>query len=142
MTLGHVPMCRNLALHRLEGTPTSVQPVKPPTGPVPVVTVPPDCGDLPLAANRAADRGSRNAGRQAVTSPAQVVLDGQVGQQPTALGRDGAVRVWRLAGGTPLVPPLEPSESVSCVAVHGNVIVTVVRADIAVHQSALLRPMR
>jgi hypothetical protein len=52
------------------------------------------------------------------------------------------LRVWRLAGGTPLVPPLEPSESVSCVAVHGNVIVTVVRADIAVHQSALLRPMR
>ena len=69
MTLGHVPMCRNLALHRLEGTPTSVQPVKPPTGPVPVETVPPDCGDLPLAANRAADRGPRNAGRQAVTSP-------------------------------------------------------------------------
>ena len=56
MTLGHVPMCRNLALHRLEGTPTSVQPVKPPTGPVPVETVPPDCTDFYGLAKRCGEQ--------------------------------------------------------------------------------------
>ena len=49
-------------------------------------------------------------------------------------GRDGMVRVWRLADGTPLVPPLDLPESVSGIAVHGNVIVTAAGADIAVHQ--------
>jgi len=51
-------------------------------------------------------------------------------------GDDGTVRVWRLADGTPLVPPLDLSESVRAVAVHGNVIVTAAGADIALHQSA------
>jgi hypothetical protein len=52
------------------------------------------------------------------------------------------VRVWRLADGTPLVPPLELCEQVRAVATHGNVIVTAAGADIAVHQAALPRPMR
>ena len=39
-------------------------------------------------------------------------------------GGDGAVRVWRLADGTPLLPPLDLPESVWDVAVHGNIIVT------------------
>jgi hypothetical protein len=47
--------------------------------------------------------------------------------------------VWRTADGTPLVPPLDLPESVWTVAIHGNVIITVVGADIAVHQP---RPMR
>ena len=55
---------------------------------------------------------------------------------------DGTVRVWRLADGTPTGPPLDLPESVSGVAVHGNVIVTAAGIDIAVHQPALPRPMR
>jgi hypothetical protein len=57
-------------------------------------------------------------------------------------GDDGAVRVRRLADGTPLLPPLNLPESVSHVAVHGDVIVTTAGADIAVHQPALQRPVR
>jgi len=57
-------------------------------------------------------------------------------------GFDRTVRVWRLADGTPLAPPLDPPESVRAVALHGNVIITAARADIAVHQSALRRLMR
>jgi len=52
------------------------------------------------------------------------------------------VRVWRLADGTPVVPPLGLPEAVQCVAVHGNVIVTAAGLDIAVHQPALPPPMR
>jgi len=56
---------------------------------------------------------------------------------------DGTVRVWRLADGTLLVPPLNLPEPVSGVAVHGNVIVvTAAGADIAVHKPAFPRPMR
>jgi len=56
---------------------------------------------------------------------------------------DGTVRVWRLADGTLLVPPLDLPEPVSGVAVHGNVIVvTAAGADIAVHKPAFPRPMR
>jgi WD40 repeat protein/V8-like Glu-specific endopeptidase len=57
-------------------------------------------------------------------------------------GSDATVRVWRLADGSPLVPPLNLPEAVRAVAVHGNVIVTAAGADIAVHQPALLRPLR
>ena len=57
-------------------------------------------------------------------------------------GDDGTVRVWRLADGTPLVPPLDLAEPVRGVAVHGNVIVTAAGADIAIHQPALPRPIR
>ena len=57
-------------------------------------------------------------------------------------GRDGTVRVWRLADGTPLVPPLDLAESVEAVAVQGNVIITAARADIAVHKPALPGPIR
>ena len=57
-------------------------------------------------------------------------------------GRDRTVRVWRLADGTPLMPPLNLPESVSGVAVHGNVIITAAGADIAVHQPALPPTMR
>jgi WD40 repeat protein len=53
---------------------------------------------------------------------------------------DGTVRVWRLADGTQVVPPLDLTESVLGVAVHGNVIVTAAGADIAVHQPALPQP--
>jgi hypothetical protein len=52
------------------------------------------------------------------------------------------VRVWRLADGTPLVPPLNLPASVRGIAVQGNVIVRAAEADIAVHQPALPRPMR
>ena len=55
---------------------------------------------------------------------------------------DGTVQVWRLADGTPLVPPLDLPEPVRHVAVHGDVIVTVSGADIAVHQPALPRLFR
>jgi WD40 repeat protein len=50
--------------------------------------------------------------------------------------RDGTVRVWRLADGAPLVPPLDLPDWVQDVAVHGDVIVTAAGADIAVHQPA------
>ena len=57
-------------------------------------------------------------------------------------GGDATVRVWRLADGTPLTPSLDLPEAVRAVAVHGNVIVTASGANIAIHQPALLRPMR
>ena len=52
-------------------------------------------------------------------------------------GRDGTARVWRLADGTRVVPPLDLTASVRAVAVHGNVIVTAAAAAFAVHQPAL-----
>jgi WD domain, G-beta repeat len=55
---------------------------------------------------------------------------------------DSTVRVWRLADGTLLMPPLDLPEPVRAVAIHGNVIITAAGADIAVHQPALPRPMR
>ena len=55
---------------------------------------------------------------------------------------DRTMRVWRLADGTPVVPPLDLPESVQAVTIHGIVIVTAAGADIAVHQPALARPMR
>jgi len=54
----------------------------------------------------------------------------------------GMVQVWRLADGTPLVPPLYLPESVQAVAVHGDVIVTAAGTHIAVHQPASARPKR
>ena len=54
----------------------------------------------------------------------------------------GTVRVWRLADDTPLVPPLNLPSSLQAVVVQGNVIVTAAVADVAVHQPALLRPIR
>jgi WD40 repeat protein len=57
-------------------------------------------------------------------------------------GADGTVRVWRAADGTPVVPPLDLSESVPSVAVHGDVIITAAGTDIAVLQPALSRPVR
>jgi len=44
---------------------------------------------------------------------------------------DATVRVWRLADGTPLVPPLDLPESIQALAVHGHIIVTAAGADIA-----------
>ena len=52
------------------------------------------------------------------------------------------MRVWRLADGILVVPPLDLPESVRAVAVHGNDIITAGGADIAVHQPALPRLMR
>jgi WD40 repeat protein len=57
-------------------------------------------------------------------------------------GGDRTVRVWRLADGTPLVPPLDLPESVQAVAIHSNVVITAAGADIAVHEPALPRPLR
>jgi hypothetical protein len=54
----------------------------------------------------------------------------------------GAVRVWRLSDGTPVLPPLNLPDPVGAVAVQGNVIITVVGAYIAVHQPALPQRMR
>jgi hypothetical protein len=45
--------------------------------------------------------------------------------------------VWRLADGTPLVPPLVLSQGIGIVAVHRGVIVSTAGADIAVHQLAI-----
>jgi hypothetical protein len=56
-------------------------------------------------------------------------------------GHDGTVRVCRTADGTPVGPPLNLPEPVRAVASRGNVIITAVGADIAVHELALLRPM-
>lgn len=44
------------------------------------------------------------------------------------------MRVWRLADGTPLVPPLCPPESAQAVAVYGEAIVTHTGSDIRVYQ--------
>jgi WD40 repeat protein len=49
-------------------------------------------------------------------------------------GSDGTVRAWRLADGTPLAHPLDLSESVTGIALHGNIVVTAAGRDIAVHQ--------
>ena len=47
---------------------------------------------------------------------------------------DGMVRVRRLADGASLVPPLDLSEWVYDVAVHGEAIITAAGTDIAVHR--------
>jgi WD40 repeat protein len=57
-------------------------------------------------------------------------------------GDDHTVRVWRTGDGTPLMPPLDLSEPIQAVAVHGDVIITAAGADVAVHQLALPRPIR
>ena len=54
----------------------------------------------------------------------------------------GAVWVWQMADGTPVVPPLDLPESVQVVAVHGNSIITADDAGVAVYQPALPQPMR
>ena len=54
-------------------------------------------------------------------------------------GDYASVWVWRLTDGTLVVPPLDLAGPVSDVATHGDVIVTVAGADIAVHQLALMR---
>jgi hypothetical protein len=51
------------------------------------------------------------------------------------------VRVSRLTDATPVAEPLYLPESVNDV-VHGNIIVTAVRADIAVLQLAFPQPIR
>ena len=56
-------------------------------------------------------------------------------------GADRTVRVWRLADGVPVGPPLDLPESVLAVAVHGDFIITTAGADIAVHQLELRRSM-
>jgi hypothetical protein len=50
---------------------------------------------------------------------------------------DRTVRLWRLADGAMLAPPLDLPESVQSVSVHGNVIITATGTSIAVHQPAL-----
>ena len=54
-----------------------------------------------------------------------------------ASGGDDTVRVWRLADGTPLAHPLDLSEPVWGVALHGNIIVTAVDGDIGIHSQPL-----
>ena len=54
-----------------------------------------------------------------------------------ASGGDDTVRMWRLADGTPLAHPLDLSEPVWGVALHGNIIVTAVDGDIAIHSQQL-----
>jgi hypothetical protein len=54
-----------------------------------------------------------------------------------ASGGDDTVRVWRLADGTPLAHPLDLSEPVWGVALHGNIIVTAVNGDIEIHSQPL-----
>jgi hypothetical protein len=57
------------------------------------------------------------------------------GSPVIASGGDDTVRVWRLAVGTPLAHPLDLSEPVWGVALHGNIIVTAVDGDIAIRRS-------
>jgi len=57
-------------------------------------------------------------------------------------GLDGTVRVWRLAEGTPVGDPLNLSQWVQGVVVHGNIIVTAAGYDLAAHQLAVPRPTR
>jgi WD40 repeat protein len=49
---------------------------------------------------------------------------------------DGMVRLRRLTDGTLLAHPLDLSESVTGIALHGSIIVTAAGRDIAVHQPA------
>ncbi len=56
-------------------------------------------------------------------------------------GHDGTVRIWRTEDSTPLVSPLELPEPVRAVAVDGNVTITAAGADIALHRTALTRPI-
>ena len=92
--------------------------------------------------------GRRATGQQVLTGRGGVVRAVAVGALPdgtpviVSSGEDGTVRVWRLADGTPLVPPLDLPASVRAVVVHGHVIVTAAGADIVVHQPGLSRPMR
>jgi hypothetical protein len=58
------------------------------------------------------------------------------GSPVIASGGDDTVRVWRLADGTLFADPLDLSEPVWGVALHGNIIVTAVGGDIAIHQPA------
>jgi hypothetical protein len=55
---------------------------------------------------------------------------------PVIASGGGTVRVWRLADGTPLAHPLDLSEPVWVVALHGNIVVTAGGCDIAIHQPA------
>jgi hypothetical protein len=60
-----------------------------------------------------------------------------MGHPVIASGGDDTVRVWRLADGTLFADPLDLSEPVwGGVALHGNIIVTAVGGDIAIHQPA------
>ena len=58
------------------------------------------------------------------------------GSPVIASGGDDTVRVRRLADGPPLAHPLDLSEPVWGVALHGNIIVTAVGRDISIHQPA------
>ena len=60
------------------------------------------------------------------------------GSPVIASGDDGTV--WRLADGTLLAHPLDLSEPVWGLAVHGNIIVTAVGGDIAIHHRTLHDP--
>ena len=62
------------------------------------------------------------------------------GSPVIASGGDDTVRVWRLADGTSLADPLDLSEPVWGVALHGNIIVTAVDGDIAIHSQPLHDP--
>ena len=76
-------------------------------------------------------------------SPAVCVVStsAEAGAPVIISGNYGTVRVWRLADGTPVVPPLGLPTSVRAAAVHGHVIVTAAGTDIAVHQPALSQHM-
>ena len=56
--------------------------------------------------------------------------------------RDGTVRVWGLADGTPVAPPLDLPESVSGAVVYDNVVITAAGTDIAVHHLVRPQPTR
>jgi WD40 repeat protein len=56
-------------------------------------------------------------------------------------GGDATVRVWRLADGAPLVPPLNLPESVRDLALHGNIIAIAAGADITLCQPVVPWPI-
>ena len=57
-------------------------------------------------------------------------------------GRDGTVRVWRMADGAPASEPMALLHSIRGVAVHGNVIVAAVGTGLITCQPTLAQPIR
>jgi len=84
--------------------------------------------------------GRRSAGYQVISGHDAEVTAVAAGTLPDGTpviisgSYDGTVRVWRMAGGTPIVPAIDLTGWVPAVATYGNVIITAAEADIVVHQ--------
>jgi WD40 repeat protein len=118
------------------------------TGPVAAVAVAPDGTWLATGSADGTVRiwdaatGRERARLDGHTGPVAAVAVAPDGTWLATGSADGTVRVWRMTDGTPLVPPLDLSESVRAVAAHGTVIITAAGADIAILQPAPLQLLR